>query len=110
MEQGQLAPGGLNFDCKVRRESVALEDMFISHIGRLVFRFLLLIVQSLKFHLLLLAGAMDTFARGLRSAARIVEDGILNGCVKVHSYSAESVKNWWVGGVYIDELGNIPRF
>lgn len=33
MEQGGLAPGGLNFDCKVRRESTALEDMFISHIG-----------------------------------------------------------------------------
>ena len=33
LEQGQLDPGGLNFDCKVRRESVALEDMFISHIG-----------------------------------------------------------------------------
>ncbi|XP_064395300.1 uncharacterized protein LOC135342500 isoform X1 [Halichondria panicea] len=43
LEQGGLAPGGLNFDCKVRRESTALEDMFISHIG-----------------------AMDTFARGLR--------------------------------------------
>ena len=33
LEQGGLAPGGLNFDCKVRRESIALEDMFISHIG-----------------------------------------------------------------------------
>ncbi len=33
LEQGGLAPGGLNFDCKVRRESTALEDMFISHIG-----------------------------------------------------------------------------
>ena len=33
LEQGQLAPGGLNFDCKVRRESTALEDMFTSHIG-----------------------------------------------------------------------------
>ncbi len=33
LEIGGLAPGGLNFDCKVRRESTALEDMFISHIG-----------------------------------------------------------------------------
>ncbi len=37
LEQGGLAPGGLNFDCKVRRESTALEDMFISHIGEWVF-------------------------------------------------------------------------
>ena len=33
VELGGLAPGGLNFDCKVRRESTALEDMFIAHIG-----------------------------------------------------------------------------
>jgi xylose isomerase len=25
--------GGLNFDCKVRRESSDLEDFFIAHIG-----------------------------------------------------------------------------
>lgn len=36
LEQGGLAPGGLNFDCKVRRESIALDDMFISHIGKVV--------------------------------------------------------------------------
>lgn len=33
IEQGGLAPGGLNFDCKIRRESTDLEDMFIAHIG-----------------------------------------------------------------------------
>ncbi|CAG5117749.1 unnamed protein product [Candidula unifasciata] len=54
LKQGGLQPGGLNFDCKVRRESTNLEDMFISHIG-----------------------AMDTFARGLKNAARILEDGII---------------------------------
>ena len=53
MEQGGLAPGGLNFDCKVRRESTDVEDMFIAHIG-----------------------AMDAFARGLRNAARIRADGV----------------------------------
>jgi len=35
IEQGGLAPGGLNFDCKIRRESTDLEDMFIAHIGKL---------------------------------------------------------------------------
>lgn len=33
LEQGGIQPGGLNFDCKVRRESTELKDMFIAHIG-----------------------------------------------------------------------------
>ena len=32
LEQGGIAPGGLNFDAKVRRESTSLEDMFIAHV------------------------------------------------------------------------------
>lgn len=59
IEQGGLQPGGLNFDAKVRRESTDLEDLFIAHIG-----------------------AMDTFARGLRNAVRIIEDGLITGMVK----------------------------
>lgn len=59
MEQGGLAPGGLNFDCKVRRESTDLEDMFIGHIG-----------------------AMDTFARGLKAAAACKADGTWDSMVK----------------------------
>jgi len=50
IRQKGLAPGGLNFDSKVRRESVDIEDLFIAHIG-----------------------AIDTFARGLLNAAKIVE-------------------------------------
>ena len=60
IEQGGLQPGGLNFDAKVRRESTDLEDLFIAHIG-----------------------AMDAFARGLRNAVRLVEEGPLPGMVKV---------------------------
>ncbi|KAG8010323.1 Squalene monooxygenase, partial [Nibea albiflora] len=59
VEQGGLQPGGLNFDAKVRRESTDLEDLFIAHIG-----------------------AMDAFARGLRNAVRIIEDGLMAGMVK----------------------------
>lgn len=36
LRQGGLAPGGLNFDAKVRRESTDVEDMFIAHIGILL--------------------------------------------------------------------------
>jgi xylose isomerase len=53
--QGGLAPGGLNFDAKVRRESVELEDLFIAHIG-----------------------GMDTYARALVIADRIISDGRLD--------------------------------
>lgn len=60
VEQGGLQPGGLNFDAKVRRESTDVEDLFIAHIA-----------------------AMDAFARGLRNAVRIVEDGVMAGMVKV---------------------------
>ena len=45
LRQGGLAPGGLNFDAKVRRESTDAEDLFLAHIG-----------------------GMDTFARGLEVA------------------------------------------
>ncbi|PVD23675.1 hypothetical protein C0Q70_16948 [Pomacea canaliculata] len=59
LEQGGIAPGGLNFDCKVRRESTELADMFTAHIG-----------------------GMDTLARGLRCAAKILEDNVLPRYVK----------------------------
>jgi xylose isomerase len=52
--QGGLAPGGFNFDAKVRRESVDPEDLFIAHIG-----------------------GMDAYARALVIADRIISDGKL---------------------------------
>ncbi|KAL6108755.1 uncharacterized protein ACO6RY_12034 [Pungitius sinensis] len=67
VEQGGLQPGGLNFDAKVRRESTDLEDLFIAHIG-----------------------GMDTFARGLRNAVRIIKDGLIAGMVK-EQYSSFSL-------------------
>ena len=58
IKQNGLAPGGLNFDCKVRRESSDLEDLFIAHIG-----------------------AMDTLAYALKQAAKIHQDNILKSMV-----------------------------
>jgi len=52
---GGLAPGGINFDAKVRRESFEPVDLFHAHIG-----------------------GMDAFARGLKIAAAIRKDGILD--------------------------------
>jgi len=66
IEQGGLQPGGLNFDAKVRRESTDVHDMFIAHIG-----------------------AMDAFARGLKCAVKIKEDGLMAKMVKERYSSFE---------------------
>jgi len=67
LRQGGLQPGGLNFDCKVRRESTDLKDIFISHIG-----------------------AMDTFARALKCAAKIFEDEVMSKQVQDRYISYKS--------------------
>ena len=54
LENGGLHTGGLNFDAKVRRESVDPEDIFIGHIG-----------------------GMDAFARGLAIAHDLIEQSPL---------------------------------
>lgn len=59
LEQGGIAPGGLNFDAKVRRESFEPIDLFHAHIG-----------------------GMDAFARGARIAAQIRKEGVLNDFVE----------------------------
>ncbi len=56
--KGGLEPGGVNFDAKVRRESFDPIDLFYSHIG-----------------------GMDTFAMGLKIAAAMRADGVLDGMV-----------------------------
>ncbi|NBP88853.1 MAG: xylose isomerase [Planctomycetia bacterium] len=60
-----LSPGGVNFDAKVRRESFEPVDLFHAHIG-----------------------SMDAFARGLKAAAAIIEDGALS------SFVAERYSSW----------------
>jgi len=67
LSQGGLAPGGLNFDCKVRRESTNLADMFISHIG-----------------------AMDCFALALRRVAPLHSDQTLTKLVQQRYSTYES--------------------
>ncbi|CAL5221632.1 g3856 [Coccomyxa viridis] len=66
LKQGGLAPGGINFDAKLRRESTSLIDLFYGHIS-----------------------GMDAMARGLRNAAKMLEDGVLPGMVK-NRYSTYS--------------------
>lgn len=51
LENGGIAPGGINFDAKLRRTSTDMEDLLLGHIA-----------------------GMDTFARSLKSAAKLKED------------------------------------
>src|SRR5215475_795383 len=65
--QGGLAPGGVNFDAKVRRESFEPVDLFHAHIG-----------------------GMDAFAVGLKLAAQIRKEGVLKEFVKQRYASWDS--------------------
>ncbi|MFO0956167.1 MAG: xylose isomerase [Isosphaeraceae bacterium] len=59
LRMGGFKSGGVNFDSKVRRESFEPIDLFHAHIG-----------------------GMDAFARGLKIAQAILEDGRLDAFVK----------------------------
>lgn len=59
LKGGGFTTGGLNFDAHVRRQSIDTIDLFYGHIG-----------------------AMDAFARGLRNAVRMIEDGIFEEIIK----------------------------
>jgi len=59
MKYGGIAPGGINFDAKVRRESFEPVDLFYAHIG-----------------------GMDCFAKGLKIAAAMRADGEIARLVK----------------------------
>lgn len=59
VKAGGLGRGGVNFDAKVRRGSFEPEDLFLAHIA-----------------------GMDTYAWGLKAAAKIIEERVLDGIVE----------------------------
>jgi xylose isomerase len=64
---GGLTTGGLNFDAKVRRPSFTKEDLMIAHIV-----------------------GMDTYAAGLRIAAKLYKDGVFEDNLKQRYRSYQS--------------------
>ena len=56
LQAGGFKTGGTNFDAKIRRQSIDPQDLLVAHIG-----------------------AMDCCARGLKAAARMIEDKALSG-------------------------------
>jgi len=83
IKNGGLAPGGFNFDAKLRRESVDVEDLFIAHIG-----------------------GMDTIARGLRNAAALLQEGRLTKLIddRYSSFNSPLGKLIEEGSVGFEEL------
>jgi len=67
LNQGGLAPGGLNFDAHVRRSSIDPTDLFYAHIG-----------------------GMDTFAKSLLIAHKIIEDKVLSNFIEERYSSHKS--------------------
>jgi xylose isomerase len=67
LKQGGIAPGGLNFDSKLRRESTDLDDLFIAHIS-----------------------GMDTFALGLKIAAKMASDNFPDAFIRDRYASYDS--------------------
>ncbi len=67
LKMGGFTTGGLNFDAKRRRESHEPEDLFHAHIG-----------------------GMDTFARALKIAANVIEDGVFDSFISERYASFDS--------------------
>jgi xylose isomerase len=59
LKYGGLGTGGFNFDTKLRRQSIERDDLFIGHIG-----------------------GMDTMAKSLLNAAKLIEDAALSNFVE----------------------------
>jgi xylose isomerase len=83
LRQGGLKYGGLNFDAKVRRGSFDSVDLFHAHIG-----------------------GIDTFARGLLVAQKIIDDKILQNEVEARyaGYKSEMGQKILAGKTSLPEL------
>jgi len=83
LQNGGIAPGGLNFDAHMRRGSFEPEDLFVGHIA-----------------------GMDAYARGLKAAHGLVESGEIESIIRDRyaSYSTGIGKQIVNGEVGFREL------
>ena len=86
IKAGGFTTGGLNFDAKIRRNSIDPADLFIAHVG-----------------------GMDTFAAGLEIASRIINDGVIPGFVKDRyaSFSSGDGARFCRGEFTFEELAKL---
>jgi len=83
LQAGGFTTGGTNFDAKLRRQSIAPEDLLIAHIG-----------------------GMDCCARGLKAAAKMVEDGALSVPLKERysGWNDQSARQMLSGSMDFDDI------
>lgn len=83
LQGGGFTSGGTNFDAKLRRQSIDPQDLLIGHIG-----------------------GMDSCARGLRAAAKMVEDKALSGPLeeRYRNWSRPEPQKMLTGGYTLEEI------
>lgn len=88
LENGGIAPGGLNFDAKIRRNSTDLNDLFYAHIG-----------------------GMDTFARGLLIAESILNDPLYKELRddRYNSFEGGKGKEFEDGNLTLEQLRDLAN-
>jgi xylose isomerase len=83
LKGGGFSTGGTNFDAKLRRQSLDPEDLLYGHIG-----------------------GMDTCARALKAAAKMVEDGVLTSFVEERyaGWNGAEAQKMLAGGFSLAEI------
>jgi xylose isomerase len=83
LKHGGLTTGGLNFDAKIRRQSIEPDDLLIAHVA-----------------------SMDTCARGLLAAEKMLADGALTGPLteRYAGWSGEEGKAMASGGRTLEAI------
>ncbi|GAB3017997.1 xylose isomerase [Niabella terrae] len=86
LENGGFKNGGINFDAKIRRNSTDPEDLFYAHIG-----------------------GIDTFARGLIIADRILQESDYRKArtERYASFDSEQGKAFETGALSLEDLRNL---
>lgn len=83
LQAGGFTSGGTNFDAKLRRQSINPEDLLMAHVG-----------------------GMDCCARGLKAAAKMVEDGALSVPLKERygGWNDQLAKQMLNGSMGLDDI------
>ncbi|MEM7423897.1 MAG: xylose isomerase [Pseudomonadota bacterium] len=83
LKGGGFTTGGTNFDAKLRRQSLDPEDLLAAHIG-----------------------GMDTCARGLKAAARMLQDGVLEDALAARyaGWHGTGAQKMLSGGYGLDDI------
>lgn len=86
LQGGGLTTGGLNFDSKLRRQSIDPEDLFHGHIG-----------------------GMDVCTRGFLNAVKMIEDGKLEDVVKnrYQDWNGDLGRNYLNGSLSLSDLSDL---